>query len=99
MQKLATALVVFGSLIMPATLVMARPVQQGDIVVVIVPPWRGADAVIEDAGGHLVGPWRATFGQFALSSDPKFIPALRRSGAWAVLNGNALAYLCGVSDV
>jgi hypothetical protein len=98
-QKLAMFILVIGSLILPTTLVMARPVQQGDIVVVIVPPWKNADSVIEHAGGQLVGPWRAAFGQFALSPDPDFIPSLRQSGAWAVLNGNALAYLCGVSDV
>ena len=67
----------------------------GDLLLVVAPPWRQTLAVIDAAGGRPIGPGSAAFGQFATSDDVEFAARLRSSGAWLVLDGMAVATLCG----
>ena len=40
---------------------------------------------------------RSALGRFATGVDPDFATRLRAAGAWAVVDAEALAALCGVS--
>jgi hypothetical protein len=66
-------------------------------LLVIVPPWRDAGAVLTAVGGWAVGLEDAPLA--TLGTLPPGVPhdLLYRAGAWAVLDGAAVAALCGVS--
>jgi hypothetical protein len=59
----------------------ARPL--GTTVLVVTPPWRASRAVIEGAGGHLVG--GHGLGRVGFARDPDFADRLWDGGAWLVL--------------
>lgn len=65
-------------------------------LLVIVPPWRDATAVLAAVGGWPVGLETAPLA--TLATLPPGIPqdALHRAGAWLVLDGTSVAVLCGV---
>ena len=68
-----------------------------DPVLVIAPPWDGGvGALVQAAGGRIVGPVSAPFGALASFPAPGADPSrLRRLGAWAVRDAAAFAALCG----
>lgn len=94
-----TALVVvvmtLGVLAGPVLLLARPPGHTGAPVLVVGPPAKMA-AYIEVAGGAPLGPEVALFGLLARSDAPDFVTALRGLGAWAVLDGSAVAALCGI---
>lgn len=67
----------------------------GDVVAVVVPPWRTAEAVVAAAGGVLLPVAGAPLSVEAASADPDFAARLRAAGAWAVLSADATSFLCG----
>ncbi len=81
----------------PIALLLSGPVDGGEPVLVISPPWGDpAPIVVLRAGGQLLGPEETTFATLAFSDVPDFPDRLRRSGAMAVLSGTRIAALCGV---
>lgn len=66
-------------------------------VLVVAPPWRDVADVAQAAGGQLIGPTVAPMAVLAISKEKKFGNRVRRAGGWFVLDGRALAALCGVS--
>ena len=84
--------VVAGPLIGLAAAPAPRP---GDVHLVIAPKER-ARAIVLRAGGAEVAPVAAPLAVLAASTDPDFADRLRRAGAWLVLDGQAIARLCGV---
>lgn len=94
---LLIATLVAVQLIIPVVMLTGRPALPGQIALVIVPPWAasgGAAAVVQAAGGQEVGPRRAPFAVLAVLDAPD---SARQHGAWAVLDGRALAQICGVT--
>ena len=68
---------------------------QGDVLAVVVPPWRNADAVVAAAGGVVLPVAGAPLSVQAASADPGFAARLRAAGAWAILPADATSFLCG----
>ncbi|WP_375174156.1 hypothetical protein [Pseudooceanicola sp.] len=89
--------------VMGSALVLAGPVlplvsargSAGDLLLVVVPPWRDAQDVIAAAGGRPVGPVRGILGHLAMSGGADFHARLGSAGAWLVLDGAAVSALCG----
>lgn len=65
-------------------------------MLVIAPPWADIAAIVEEAGGWIVGPTHAPLGALAMSGAADFAQEAQAAGAWIVTNGTALAQLCGV---
>lgn len=75
----------------------ALPVAGRGPVLVLLPPWTDAGAVVGSAGGRLIGPERAAFAVLAQGERADFAERLRAGGAWAVADGTGLARICGVT--
>jgi hypothetical protein len=71
----------------------ARPAPAGaGPILVVAPPWNGGPpAVIRAAGGWTVGPAQAPLSALSAGAEPA---ALRRSGAWLLLDATALDIFC-----
>jgi hypothetical protein len=83
------------ALIAPFGMALARP-PVGPIALVIAPPWIDFERAILAAGGTLIGPVQAPFARLAQSDGADFVPILLSKGIWAVVDGSAIAQLCGV---
>ena len=79
----------------PILPLLTLPSKVGGIVLVVSPPWADPLAVIRNASGRPIGPERTVLGYFATSETPGFTDRLRAAGAWAILDGDAVASLCG----
>lgn len=101
MEKLLISLIFAATLAIGPASLLARPAEQGaeGPVIVVVPPWRDAETVIAAAQGRIIGPVRAPFAVFAAFETEIDPQTARHAGAWAVLDGAALAELCGVENV
>lgn len=96
--NLAIVLTFLGTLaVAPLSAVLAAPVSEGPVLL-ILPPWADAGALLAASGGRALGPTRAPFALLAAYPSPAAARGARTHGAWAVLGGSALALLCGVSD-
>lgn len=78
----------------PVAVLFAPPGAEGPFLVV-VPPWLGAAAVVQAAGGSVVGPTGAPLAVLAMAEAPDFHARASRAGA-VVRDGRALAAICGV---
>jgi hypothetical protein len=72
----------------------ALPAAGGGPVLVLLPPWTDADAIVTSAGGRLIGPVRAPFAVLA-EGGASFPEQVRQGGAWAVADGAVVARICG----
>lgn len=79
-------------------LLAAAAPDPGAVLLVVVPPWKDALAVVEAAGGRLIGPEQSWLGAFAASEAADFAARLRHAGAWTSLDGAVLAALCGLDS-
>lgn len=94
MQRFAVLTMICLSVLAgPAALFAAPPASSGRPVLVIAP---NPEAVVSGAGGRPVALGRAPLGTLAASAAPDFVSRLRKNGAWFVLDGRALAAICGV---
>lgn len=76
-------------------LAASKPVP-GEVVLVIGPGVTERHVMIAAAGGRLLGPAEARFGVLALSEKDDFAASLMAQGAWFVVDGRRVAFLCGV---
>lgn len=61
-------------------------------VLVVAAPWGGGPTqVVRRAGGRVLGPSKAPFSAMAADASPAAFVA---AGAWIVLDGSALGFLC-----
>jgi hypothetical protein len=74
----------------------ARGPVAGAPALVVAAPWTDPETVTRAAGGNVVAPRRAPMATIAVFADAEAIAAARAAGAWLVLDGAALASLCGV---
>ncbi|MBW4710327.1 hypothetical protein KX928_21265 [Roseobacter sp. YSTF-M11] len=82
----------------PVLALLSSPPTPGDVALVIAPPWAEREQIVTRAGGRVVGPATAIFGTLAISADPDFKSALLSEGAWVIVDGRSVAYLCGVTS-
>ncbi|WGW02902.1 hypothetical protein [Tropicibacter oceani] len=76
-------------------LVGPLPQDAGLPVLVVAPPWgAGAAALVQQAGGQLVGPVQAPLGALAVFEGPVPRQRLLSLGAWMVRDGRFVATLC-----
>lgn len=68
----------------------------GEVMLVIGPGSTARQEMIQETGGRVIGPEMAHFGAFALSEREDFASALLEQGAWFVIDGRQVAFLCGV---
>jgi len=104
MPALVVALCLFlaaaaGPLVALAGAAARAPAPGGALLVVA--PDRGRAALLAAAGARPVGPAEAPLASLAVAAGPGADPGLprrlRAAGAWLVLDGTALARLCGVA--
>lgn len=77
----------------PVTLSMSGPAKAGRPALVVVPPWTGDPArIIAEARGREIGLRAAPMARLAVFENPSLAVA---AGAWAVLDAEALASICG----
>lgn len=76
-------------------LAASKPVP-GEAVLVISPGAAERHIMIAAAGGRVLGPAEARFGVLALSEEDDFVASLLAHGAWFVVDGRRVAFLCGV---
>ncbi|MDW3183269.1 MAG: hypothetical protein R8F89_14905 [Roseobacter sp.] len=76
-------------------LAASKPVP-GEVVLVIGPGSAERQVMIAAAGGRVLGPAEARFGVLALSEEDGFAASLLAQGAWFVVDGRRVAFLCGV---
>ncbi|MEL6678206.1 MAG: hypothetical protein AAFQ51_05825 [Pseudomonadota bacterium] len=72
----------------PLVLLSLAPVEGP--VLVIVPPWADASALVTSAGGQPVGAPFVTFATLATGD----VGAIRAGGGW-ILTGGLISFLCG----
>lgn len=98
MSRLALASAVFLSVgFPPALMLFAAPQPADGPVIILHAPWVDGADLVRAAGGWAVGPLQAAMGTFAVSDNMEtFRAGVRAAGAWAVLDGAALAGLCGL---
>ncbi len=87
--------VVFCLTVTPVLAIVSAPVQTGGPVLVVARPGTDLTELIEASGGWVVGVTRAPLAVMGVSDDDAFEQRLKRNGAWAILDGEALAWLCG----
>lgn len=78
-----------------ASLITALPAPEGDLLLVLVPPWSGAEQVVLAAGGQVTGPVSAPLSVFATGTTPERLLA---AGAFWVADGRLAARLCGMEE-
>lgn len=71
----------------------ALPAPEGDLLLVLIPPWIGAEEVVHAAGGQITGPLSAPLSTFATGTTPDRLLA---AGAFWVADGRLAARLCGL---
>jgi hypothetical protein len=98
MSRLAFSFLVALALCAPPLLGLAGATPSDDGPrLVLFPPWHDGAALVSQAGGSPVGPLEAPMGLLAFAADTAaFDRRVRKAGAWAILDGTALARLCGI---
>ncbi|MCA0921806.1 hypothetical protein [Pseudooceanicola nanhaiensis] len=79
----------------PGLALVSLPPARDGLLLVIGLPWLDRGAAILRAGGHEVGPLQAAMATLAQGDDPGFADRLRRAGGYLVVDGRAVAALCG----
>lgn len=87
---------VFCLVVTPALAILGAPLKEGGPVVVVAGPGADLETIIEASGGWVVGMSRAPLAIMGTSDAADFKAKLKENGAWAVLDGESLAWLCGV---
>ena len=82
----------------PVMALATAPRADGDVMLVIVPPWQDSGALLSALGGRPIGPERALFGILVQSDQPDLAHTAQAAGAWWVVPANALAAICGVKS-
>ena len=98
MQNLSISLIALALCLSgPVLAIASQPPASHGLVLVISPPCTDRDAPILAAGGRGLGTRVAAMGTLAQADNPDFAARLRADGPFLVLDGRALAALCGVT--
>ncbi|SFR16189.1 hypothetical protein [Poseidonocella sedimentorum] len=97
MSKSFSVFALIGAVMLgPVLAIAAAPLPDTGPVVVVTPPWKDAESVIEAAGGRVIAPAPAVLAA-AGDGDAEFLRKLSGAGAWAVLPAAFFAQLCGIT--
>lgn len=88
--------VVFCLAVVPILALFSVPVDADGPVLVVAGPGTNLEQIVEQSGGWVVGVSRAPLAIMGFSDGSDFEIRLKENGAWAILDGKALAWLCGV---
>lgn len=66
-------------------------------MLVVIPPWRDVEVIVQAAGGRIIAPRAAPFAVLAAGDGDDLAGSLRAGGAWWVMNGDALSSICGAN--
>ncbi|MFN3844455.1 MAG: hypothetical protein ACK4RZ_01370 [Paracoccaceae bacterium] len=97
MNLLLTGTAISLTLLAPMGIAVGGAPRAGMPVLVILPPWADAEAIVARAGGQNISPVAAPFATIASSEDPAFAARLQNLGVWAVRDASRLSQLCGAS--
>ncbi|WP_158585635.1 hypothetical protein [Pseudooceanicola sediminis] len=98
MQKIVIFLTILVMAVMgPAVMVLSLPAASHGLVLVLGPPWADRARAIEGAGGRGIGPVTTIVASLAQADNPDFGSRMRAAGPFLVVDGQAVASLCGVS--
>lgn len=99
MSRLALVSLIVFTLCAPPVLGLAATPPVGEAPrLVLFAPWADGAALVRQAGGRPIGPLEAPMGVLAVAEDTAaFDRRVRAAGAWTVIDGRAIARLCGVS--
>ncbi|MBO9407585.1 hypothetical protein J7399_09110 [Shimia sp. R9_1] len=86
---------VFCLTVTPVLAVVSAPLTEGGPVVVVAGPGADLEAIVKASDGWLVGVSRAPMAVMGMSDSANFEDRLKENGAWAILDGRALSWLCG----
>lgn len=86
----------FCLVVAPVLTIVSAPVQAGGPLLVVAGPKTDLTEMVERSGGWVVGVSRAPLAVMGFSETNDFEKRLRQNGAWAILDGETLAWLCGV---
>lgn len=83
----------------PALSILSMPRATQGLLLVLSPPWGAGtiEAEILAAGGRGIGTARAPFGTLVQADDAEFAQRLHAAAPVLILDGRALASLCGVN--
>lgn len=81
----------------PTVALMSLPPADSGLVLVVSPPWVDRDGAIARAGARALGTTISLLGTLVQADSPGFGASLRAAGPFLVLDGGALASLCGDS--
>ncbi len=88
--------VAFCLFVVPIVALFSVPVDADGPMLVVAGPGDDLEQIVEKSGGWVVGVSRAPLAIMGFSDRSDFEIRLKENGAWAILDGNALAWLCGV---
>ncbi|MFN7222516.1 MAG: hypothetical protein ACK4MS_00690 [Paracoccaceae bacterium] len=97
MNLLLTSTAIALTVLAPLGIAVGGAPRVGMPVLVLLPPWADAEAIVGRAGGQSIGPVTAQFATLAYSEDPAFAAHLQNLGVWAVRDASPLSQLCGAS--
>lgn len=95
MQIRVMILVVFVALSGPVLALASMPAPKEGPVLFVVPPWLDRVGFLEKLGAYEIGPVPAPMAILAVLEGPEMVDRGKSFGAWAVLDGSAIARLCG----
>lgn len=95
-MRLELAVMALSLIAGPVAAVLGAPATGPGPWVVVVPPWRDADALVEQARARLIGPVDAPLGHLVAAGDGRAPARLVAAGAWAVVDADSILRLCGV---
>lgn len=90
------SLFALAMLVPPVAAIAAAPPAGAAGVVLVIGP--DVTAIVHDAGGRQVGPWRARWGMLATGREDatgSFAARAVSAGAWRVTDGEWVAAICG----
>ncbi|WP_058241023.1 hypothetical protein [Shimia marina] len=87
---------VFCVTVLPVMTMVGAPLKEGGPRVIVAGPGVDLTNLVEVSGGWVVGVSRAPLAIMGTSDAEDFDMRLKLNGAWAILDGDALAWLCDV---
>ena len=72
-----------------ASLLAALPEPEGDLLLVIVPPWRAAETIVHAGGGQIVGPLRAPLSVLVSGGDARRMEEAGGADLWFGMKGQS----------
>lgn len=97
-MRFELAVMLFAALVGPLAGLASEPSRAFGPWVVVVPPWRAAEQVVEAAQARLIGPVDAPMGVLVAAQNEGAPNRLKAAGAWLVIDATLALGLCGEEE-